>query len=368
MAIYVPTLDELTTLGMQRVMANTPITNNTESSMARMIVEVMSAYCIEVWQDLADAEQQGNLSTAYGQSLDQIGAFFGVTRLQAQTATTYGGTSSVMFTNDGEASVTVPNGTRVWNPDNLNIAYFTVGSVTIAAGQTGYADVTAAQPGSYYNTGAGTITASNLPTAGVSVTNVLPITSGSDVESDTNYRARIAAHVALREGPSLQSLQQQLMALPGVRTVVFQNLARGTGTLDVLVLGWGATLDSATLAAVQSCLDQYAAVGISAVAKAPMTHPVDVSIYLTIAPGATVASVQNNATNAANGYLDNLPIEDGSGNGTLVFAALAAAVQLADPNIQNSSISLTVDNLPCLKADQTCNVGEQFIPRSVTAQ
>lgn len=360
-----PQREELLQRAWERVSQATGLTNNSESGVAYNILAAFTAEISNLWDQLETAETQSNLSTATGAALDNIGAFFGVTRRKSTKASTVGTTATVKFTNNGLTSVTIPSNTRVWPTNSVDRAYFTVENLIIGAGEQGYVNVRAAYNGSYYNVGANTLVNHNLNLPNVTVTNELPIMTGRDEETDENYRARISREILRKEGANLTAVRDALLEIPGVRDVLPLNLARGTGTLDVIIYGYERDVPSTVISECQRVLDEEVAAGISAIARAPVTRPVDVTVQLSIKPSAIFAQVRAAVSEAIRGYLDNLPVEDGTGEGTLVFNELAARIQESHPDIIDSTVSLTINNIPALRSNQTLGIGERFISRVI---
>lgn len=359
-----PTYDELYNRMWNRVSQATGLTNNTESGIASNILKVFVQEMLGLWDELEAVDSSGNLSTAYGSYLDNIGNFFGVARLTASAASTLGNASSVRFTNNSMSAVTVPNGTRVWPSSNPRLAYSTVFSVTVQPGAYALVDIIANGLGTDYNVGSGVIDSSSLGLQTVTVTNDLPITTGTDLESDENYRARIKEELYRREGPNTQALHAALLQVPGVRDVLIMNLYRGTGTVDILIYGYDREVPQSVINDCQTVLDLTVAAGVSAIAKAPKSIYVDVEIKLKL-KATTSLNVNNLVSASVRGYIDNLPIEDGTGNSLLVYNELLARIQQSSTDIIDSNIVLTVDNLPALRTNQSLNIGERFISRAI---
>jgi uncharacterized phage protein gp47/JayE len=360
-----PTFDEMLRRTWNKVSAQTGLTNDSESGFAANILRVFCQELTDLWDELEFIESQGLLSSATGTNLDKIGQFFGVARRAAVASSTVGGALSVVFTNNRLVSVTVPIHTRVWPSSDPSISYYTAFQIVIQPGSREYVDVVAAAPGEYYNIGAGRIDSHDVGLLDLSVTNELPITTGSDLESDANYRVRIQQEIYRKEGANLTAIRSYLLDVPGVRDVQILNLARGTGTLDVLIYGYDRVVPDSVIQECQRVLDENTAAGISAIAKAPVVKFVDVTVKLVVKPGAAVSSVKSMVSAAVRGYLDNLPIEDSSGNGSIIYSELAARVQEASSDIVDSDVSMTIDGLPSLKANQLLDPGERFVSRVI---
>jgi len=365
MLIPSPSLDTLLDQAWNRVTSSTGLSNNTESGVAYNLLKAFMIEIKNLWDQLVEIESQTVLSTASGPALDSIGNFFGVPRLQAQKATTLFGPPSVQFTNTNNMNISIPAGTRVWSSNNPDAVFFVKQTAFIPAGSSAFVDVEAPSQGAIYNVGAKVLDSHNVPAQGVQVTNLLPITNGQDVETDENYRFRIQQSIYQRQGANINDIRASLLAIPGVRDVTILNMARGAGTLDVLVYGYDPVVPNSVIDECQNVLDSKVAAGISAIAKAPGVVYVDVSVSARINFNADPNSVKAAISQAVHGYIDNLPIEDGSGNGSIIFSELSSRVQESSIAIVDSVVSMTIDNVPALRANQSLPIGDRFVTRSV---
>lgn len=368
MIINVPTVEELTSRMWAAVAAATGLTDTSESSVGYNIVKACATEAVLRWRALADVERAHDFSQATGSDLDRIGEMFGVYRRRASIASSRSTPRGIKFTNPGGATITIPDGTRVWDPDNPDISYFTTSAITIPGGLEGYVDVEAPAEGEYYNVGAARLVAHNAGGTGATVINEIPITTGTDIEPDSNYRARISQAMRRMEGPNVATLRALLMSVPGVRNATVLNLARGTGTIDVLIEGYDREVPDAVIAACQSAAEETVAAGVSVKIKAPELVYVDVTVLLNLKAGSSFTSVRSSVSEAIRGYIDNLPIEAGGGNGTLYMSELSARVQQADPAILSSKTTLTIDGVPALSSqtsDQRLQFGQKFASQAL---
>lgn len=361
----IPTYDELLYSAQQAVEQRCGITNFSESSVAGALIKVFCAKLTDLYDIMAQLDSQGNLSTAVGDYLDKIGDLFGVKRLQAKAATTVGLGSAVKFTNSTTSTQTIPAGTRIWSALDPRVSYLTEYAITIASGEEAYVDVTAVSPGLSYNVGTGSLTVHDLGLDNITVTNVMEINSGTSVESDDNYRYRISNALLTQQGSNEISIRIKLLEIPGVRDVVLQPLARGTGTIDVTILPVDRKVSAELLAQVQAVLDDTVAFGISALAKAPIEKPIDLQIKLTLGSQTNAATARSLASAAARAYIDSLPIEDNSGQGTIIFYELVSRIIDAHIDIVNCSIQWAVSNNNALLVDLQAQQGEKFYLRSI---
>jgi len=365
MPLTKPSFNSMLNRAWNKVSQATGLTASSESAFGMNILRVFCNELMLLWDELEYIDNQTSLSSAIGSNLDSIGAFFGLARKTATSATTAGTPNSVAFTNNGATSLNVPAGTRVWPSSQPNLSFLTSLTITIPAGQVGYVDVTAVAPGSYYNVGAGVLDSSSMGSL-VTVTNPLPISNGSDVESDNDFRVRIQNQIYLRESANTTAITTALTQIPGVSSVQVNNLARGTGTVDVLIYGYDPVVSQSILSQCQAVLNSTVAAGISAIAKAPDIVYVDVAVQVSLRPGGNLANVTTIISSIVQGYINSLPIENGSGNGTLSYSVLQSRIQFASADISGATVSLTVNNLPALMSDQTLPIGSRFVARTIT--
>lgn len=369
MAITIPSYETLDRNLWESVKLATGVTEDSESGIMRNIVKLFSKNLYDLYSSLQDLDDAGNLSTAAGRDLDNLGELFGLTRLSAKTASTAGTGAAVKLTNTSSVSINVRSGSRVWVSSDSTIVFYTItDSGTIAPGAQAYVDISAGSAGSRYNVAAGKIDSCNI--AGISVINELPITGGSSEESDTDFRVRISQALTTFQGANSISIKNSLIQIPQVIDVIIQNLARGTGTIDVVLYTTDISPDSQAqvLSEAQRVLDNTVALGISAKAKFPDVQWVDLTILLTTMPGADVTSIRTNATIAARTYINNLSIGDGNGSGNLIYSELAARIQESDINIIDSSFTMKINNSRVLSMNQIAGSGERFYVRTVNFQ
>jgi uncharacterized phage protein gp47/JayE len=361
--IAIPSYEELVEEAQTIVKNETGITNFSESSVAGSLIKIASARVIDLYHQLLDIYNQGNLSTATGTNLDNIGELFGIKRLPAKAATTAGMGAAVQFRNNSDTSVTIPALTRIWSEADPRVAFSTNDALTLASGADGYIDITALGDGSGYNVGIGAISKHDLGNALVTVTNILPVVNGTAVESDDNYRYRISKAFSIIQGATEESIRMKLMEIPGVKDVFPLPLARGTGTIDVIITSVDTRVSQALLDQAQSVLDNTVAFGISAIAKSPKEIPIDLTIKLSLKDTLDSATAGSLVAAAAAAYIDNLPVGDGIGIGSFIFYELVSRLMDAHSDIRNVSVVIKVNGQAALNVDQYANKGDKFFLR-----
>jgi uncharacterized phage protein gp47/JayE len=255
---------------------------------------------------------RGFAATTFGAYLDLRAEERGITRLPAVAAK-----GTVTFT--GTPAAVIPAGTRLSTASTSSvvaIAFTTDAEVTIGAGGTVNAAVTAEVAGTSGNVAAGKITFLSAPIAGVtSVTNAAPTTGGLAVEIDAALLARYLQRV---RNPSSSGNKADYinwaMECAGVGGVSVVPLKGGAGTVSVAIIGADkAPALPALVAAVQAYIDPdpgmgegRAPIGATVTVEAATAVVITVSATLTIAAGYDAASVKAAAQAAIESYIKSL--------------------------------------------------------------
>ena len=370
MAIARPSQTQILNRIYNKILNQTPITANLQSSVIGVILNIIAAEMDDVWAYVEDRDQQNNLSTATGADLDNWGYLIGVPRIQPSQASTVGYTPSVQFTNLGALSITIPAGTRVYMSSNVQVAFFTTVGLTLGPGQQGTASVTAANTGENYNVGIGDLNSSNLPSASVSVTNLLPIGGGTSLESDDSYRYRILQDLRRRNVLNLDNLGALLKSVPGVQDVYILNKYRGAGTFDAIIIPYNQNNVSAIISNCQSLIAEFVPVGISSLVRPPNYRQLDIQINLTFVPNTTnQETIRQSVRDQLQARINNLPIEDGTGLGSFNTGTIQSVALNVDPNVVDAVTVLGLDGSPISSSGMlTLNVGDRIVIRTLAVQ
>lgn len=151
--------------------------------------------------------------------------------------------------------------TLLASPAGTGVTYTDTGagSLTATPVPTNSVGITAATPGSPGNVGSGTI--SQVISASVSgapsVSNPLPTSGGSDIESDDRYRLRILAEFGKAAGAgNVLDYVKWALEVPQVGFVTVQPLWNGPGTVRVIITDQSNHPNSASVVAgLQNTLD-----------------------------------------------------------------------------------------------------------------
>jgi hypothetical protein len=343
--IQSPTSASVYQSNLLSALVNTGITNTTVGAKGR-------AFCDAVGSQMAtlDANDytmigQSLLPYATGDNLDFIGAIFGVFRLQQQDAQVLMSDSNFEFyvesgtfgsINNGN-NIIVPSGTQIYTNQPNGPVFVTTSDVTcLSTSSSIYFAAISQSTGSTGNAASGVFTNVGFSNYALSqfgdllVTNNFGIVSGTDQETDDDFRYRISLYLQSRSTATQTSLQLAVLEVPGVQNVVFQNQA---GTYLAYVYGISPNIGENLLSMVQTALNNNTAYPLTGIAVAP--DLVGISFATTVTFAANTSSTAQSAAliaaaQAAQTYTNNIAID-----GTFVINQLAAAIISSSTTIQD---------------------------------
>jgi uncharacterized phage protein gp47/JayE len=338
------TFSNMLSTALQNLLNRTAITNIAGDSRSRILLELPLSELGDLWSQLSLLEQNSFLSTATGIYLDALGDLLGVNRLPATAAFTTGPNFKFYLSSISGSPISIPAGTRVWPPDNPLLVFMTTIATTLAAGSLEvYVPVQAVDTGSYFSTGAYSLTENSTNNANLFCTNIYPISSGTNEEIDDNYRYRIATAYQTWATGNTTAIRSGLLKIPGVRDVLVKPFFRGTGSFDVLIYSYYPTVSDDLLALVQRELDNnLAAYGIRALAVAPETAEVGLVATISFKPTTTADQqgiIRQGVKNAVAFYLDNLLIGEGVIIDQIKKAALNVSSYINEFNVSLMKIN-----------------------------
>lgn len=354
-----------------RILNETNITAPLESSTIGVILKIIAAEMNLVWEYVEELYRQSNLSSATGQALDNFGLLLGAPRRSAQYASTLGFTRAVRFTNLGAGAAVIPAGTRVFKDSNPQIAFYTVEGTTIDPGASVELHVKAANQGDLYNAAIGELNRHSAVNVSVAVTNILPIQNGSYQESDSSYRERLLQEMTRRDVLNVDNCDAMLRSVPGVKDVYILNWERGAGTFDAVIIPYNFSATSSIVSECQALLDEYVPIGISARARAPRYRQIDISILLKFDPQFTdrKESLRESIRAQIVARIDNLPVENGTGNGTFYTNQIRSVALLSGTGIIDAVVSLGIDGSPISPDGEVkLAIGERLILRGLSVE
>lgn len=364
MAFPRPSKKEIQDRIWNKILSNTSITANIDSSAIGVLAKIVAAELDLIWAEAERVALNSQITTAGGGALDNLGLELGTPRVEARKSSTLGSPKAIRFTNTGAGSVLVPVGTRVWNDANPQLAFITTEGITLAAGQAGEVHGSAVETGDIYNVGIGQLNRHNVANVSIVVQNILPIQNGALRESDASYRERLLQEYRRRRVLTVDGMSALLRSVPGVKDIYTINLKRGAGTIDAIVIPYSYTDTSSVVAECNRLLQDNIPAGISALAKAPRYRQLSVSINLRFSLGAGDRRevVRESIRQQIRARIDNMPVETGDGTGSLFVSQIRAAAQLADESVLDASMNLLLDGSAIAgEGELRVGVGERLV-------
>lgn len=249
----------------------------------------------------------------------------------------------------GATTFVIPRGTAVRAPDGT-VSFVTQTDVTVLAGLT-YVDVfaVASVAGSVGNCDAGALTEilGSLPQV-ASVSNVVAVTNGRDIETDDERKTRFQAYVstlsrgttaAIEYGSKLAFLTDSSGAISEAVAYVqvdepwTRDTNQPISLVNVYVHNGVGSTSPDLVARVEEVLHGYydaegvavagwKAAGVKVLVAAASEIPVNVAASVTLAPGYVFSTVQPLVAQAITNYLAGLVIGTGSVKAEIIAAVM----------------------------------------------
>lgn len=340
--LFKKSFSELVSESLKDLQENTDITNISVGGITRSLIEVINHKLAEYYDVLEINQDMCFLSTAEGYFLDLIGDLFNMSRLVANTATqTSVDEVQRFYVTSGTLTALIPggqivSGTTVSTSDG-NITFTVSTTTSFSAGATEvFVPITASIEGTSQNVGKNALIVSSLDVANVYTVNNKPIISGSDTESDDNYRYRLANATLSAEKANKIAIRLAALGVDGVADVVMHPFSRGIGTYDVMVIPIEGLANDSLIASVQEAIDEVQAFGIKGTAVSPTVVPVDIEVRLVFVPDTTDANkgdIRALVETSIEQYIVNIII-----GGTFVYNELVQQVMDVSPLIKDMRV------------------------------
>jgi uncharacterized phage protein gp47/JayE len=143
------------------------------------------------------------------------------------------------------------------------------------------------------------------------VTNDGVLSTGRNIEDDSNYRFRISNQVLAAEAANETAIRLALLVIPGVSNVVSIPYARGIGTFDYLIQTVVPNTPSSVIDACQQAIERVQAHGCSGQALSPRLTGMSFTISITWRADATAddrESIKRGVSSSIQDYINNLLI------------------------------------------------------------
>lgn len=333
--------------GTQRLSDNIGINASNSTATSRNILEITSREVSNTWDVMNTLLYNNYLTTATGEALDKLGELLqeprsGVKRsidlstsnvsieLDRSFASNISDLITRYFTPNDKTelynlgltdSATTPTtlsfpSQLVFSTRDGDIGYTTMSTLELNNSQLiDYTPVTANGVGEAFNVGPNSLNNHNLVssypvlrkiTNALKVKNIFAITSGSDIESDDNYRYRLSNKVVSAAGGNSTAVRRAALSVPGVVDISIIKRSHGNGTFTLFPRTEDPIVSDGILNAVKSAVDSAKSIGDIAYTMAPEYLGVSFGVQLRFAPGAPKESIYAEARLSIIDYINNL--------------------------------------------------------------
>lgn len=336
------------------------ITDFNPGSVARTLVESFARGLEEAWYVLDRTPDRFFIDRAAGTYLDRRAWEWGVVRYPGAKAR---GKLIVSRSTPAPFSQLIPMGTQFARFDIMSdgstkeLLYVSVADAVLAQNTTSAEVlVEAAEVGRTYNLAPGT----DLTQVGVAVNLIEKVavsteglTGGADAETDAELRARVLSIIrAPRSGGTAADYVAWALSVTGVSSAKCIPLARGPGTVDVIITTGEGVPSQDLLQKVQNYIEERRPIGADVRVLGPRVVTVDVSVSVTVTrPGYDVGALVIPVSNAIHNYLRSVHV-----GGVVRLSGIGNAVYSV-PGVEDYVISTPANNIQ-LAIDELARPGQ----------
>lgn len=291
---------------LQRMLDESP--PDIDKRQGAVTFDMLSPASIELAQayiELDNVLNFGFADTTYGEYLDYRAAEYGITRKPATKAI---GT----LTFSGPNGTIVAAGTRT-STGGSSPTYFVTRAAGTISGGTVTVGAEALAAGASGNVSIGAVRTVVGDLAGITaVTNAVNFEGGANAESDDALRKRILERAARpATSGNANHYRQWALEVPGISDAKVYPVWNGGGTVKVVLLDDDKTApDPSTVAAAATYIESQRPIGATVTVEAAEEIPINVSVKVTLAPGATVGEVKAEIEAGVKTYLESLAFAD----------------------------------------------------------
>lgn len=357
---------------MLRRLYNRGFNSLSTGSMVRSLAEIWSEETSQVLEDIDYITSQYVLSNATGGFLDILGQLVGLQRNPPIASSVsaddrvikFYATTGVLsdYLPDSQVSgfKEIPANTRISDPDSVII--YQVEHTLVPEGVSEiYVGARAIETGSQTSVPANNLTSHTLNIDNVAVNNVLSISNGSDLESDSNFRYRISkARTSAAKG-NATAIKLAALLTPGISDVRLQSNVYGPGTYKILVIPEGNTVTDEQIRTLEISLRDVTSFGVNIYIEEPTYVSLNMVLQIRTTDSSTNDMDDQSIENARSSVFSYIgDIDMGS---TFDPAILEKTILDSDNNIINAEVILfCLDGNPVPVSNYTLDNDELFIP------
>lgn len=351
---------------------NTDISYFSQGSIAKALVEATNLEISRLQDFISTIADNSFISTAGGYYLDLFGEMLGIPRIKDRRATASIEDGSVRFYVDAgtlgarlrgldPSQGLIPFGTTVSTSDG-SLVFETTTEVSFPINaRSAFVPVRAVDSGASFNVGANQLVVHSLNDPNVKVTNDISILTGSDVETDNEYRYRLSKAFTTKFGANRTAIQIAASSQPGISRSEIVSYTRGAGTFDVLLIPQGNKLSRTAIENTRIAVEAVSAFGISPTIREPVYVQIKIMGQLrfdpSVAEGQRIAA-RRAAESGVLRYISGIPI-----GGELILNQLRSSILSSSALIKDVKIiELCLDGKQRVLSNISLDKDELFIP------
>ena len=323
--------NELLEGAVNKLSTDTELTAFSPGSIARGILDTYTNEAADINLELDLKLINSVLSTAVGDDLDKLGLLFRIDRntaayavgqIQISIDTIYGKSLQDLIDIIQErsgtivSSITIPAGTEITSDDGTNV-FLTISDVDITE-ENVYTDVVARDFGISGNISAGTLNKISTLTTGllyikdyIIVSNPYPVETGTDAESDDNYRYRITNYFTASAKGNETAIRLAALGVAGVSDIIVKPYVEGIGTTGIFVIAEAPIVSTGLVNTVQQVCNTVVSIGEKIIVMSPEYRAISLDIVLEFAEN-TALNIKDSVTIAVQkniiAYINSLQI------------------------------------------------------------
>jgi len=353
---------------IEQLASDSQVTNLNRGSTARSLVDAIGDQLNDVYQAIEANYSQSFLDLAAGQFLNLIGSTFGLTRRDSVAAHVSAQDEAIKFFTQDKSplashipSKAIPVNTLV-QTSNGDVVFFVSEDAPINDVQSEvFVSATAQDAGTVSRVGRAKLIKHDLGISTVSVTNTQDIGSGTDIESDAEFRLRISTATLLGQSGNVAALRSAALRTPGVSNVRIKEFPSGVGTVQVFLIPSGTIVPRDSFNSAEQLVSRARSAGIRVEVRQPNYVPVQLTVRLTFNKNTSDADqlrIKRAVPASIADYLDDIQL-----GGTLVLNQLRRSILSTSESIQDIQIvCYIIRNRPQLLKNFSLFEDELFIP------
>ena len=364
--------EEILNAALDFLLRNSEITQLAPGSTARALIEAGALEANKLYGVVNTAMRQVYVSSASGLFLDLLAETVGLRRRPQRAPYVSASDRNVKFyvnsgalgdyiPKPGDATkALIPEGTTIQTADG-GVVFQVDADHEVPAGATeAFVTARATTVGADSAVGVGTLIVHDLDSSSVLVTNLDPVTTTEEIESDDELRFRIQNAVSASETGSLTAIQIAALSVAGVSDIIIAPYTQGSGSFEVMVIPLGNRVPTVVLDEVRAAVARVVSFGTTFVVREPEYVPISIDIEVMIPSLASSEAnlIKNAVAGAVSSYVASLrPSEK------LVTNRLREVVMGTDDRINDMRIhALRIKGRPQLLMSYNLDSDQVFIP------